>query len=108
MQRILYVTSSLFGDQSASKQLSDEFVRRLKTRHPHSVVTVLDRSRLQSGQDVQVYRARTTGAGRKHASVPASSHAAAGIAAQTLDTQTGHLKSVLGLMGITDVETDYA
>jgi FMN-dependent NADH-azoreductase len=70
MQRILYVTSSLFGDQSASKQLSDEFVSKLKTRHPNSVVTVLDRSRLQSGQDVQVYRARTTGAGRKHASVP--------------------------------------
>ena len=25
-----------------------------------------------------------------------------------LDSQTGHLKSVLGLMGITDVETVYA
>ena len=41
MQRILYVTSSLFGDQSASKQLSDEFLRKLKTRHPNGMVSVL-------------------------------------------------------------------
>ena len=174
MKHILYITSSLFGDQSASKQLSDNFVHGLKKRYPGSVVTVLDLAREPLPHlDADEFTAWTiaeedrTEAQARSASrsdrlvdqllahdtlvlavpmynlgIPSTlkawidrvsragktfrytAHGAQGLVENIkvylffarggryrdtpLDTQTGYLKSVLGLMGITDVETVYA
>ena len=42
MNRILYLRSSLFGHDSVSNQLADEFLEGLKARNPGARVTTLD------------------------------------------------------------------
>ena len=174
MKRILYITSSLFGDQSASKQLSDEFVHGLKMRYPGSVVTVLDLAReplphldadeftvwTVAEEDRTEAQARSASRSDRlitqllahdtlvlavpmyNLGIPSTlkawidrvsradktfrytAHGAQGLVGNMqaylffarggryrdtpLDTQTGYLESVLGLMGITDVESVYA
>ena len=174
MNRILYLRSSLFGHDSVSNQLADEFLEGLKARNPGARVTTLDlakdplphlgseefrawavpdEQRSDAQQEVaalsdqlidalfahdtlvlavpmynlgipstlkawidRVARAgktfRYTAEGPKGLVNNVRAYvffARGGVYRETsLDTQTGHLRAVLGLMGITDVETVYA
>lgn len=174
MNRILYICSSLFGHDSVSNQLADEFLEGLKARNPGALVTTLDlakdplphlgseefrawavpdEQRSDAQQEVaalsdqlidalfahdtlvlavpmynlgipstlkawidRVARAgktfRYTAEGPKGLVNNVRAYvffARGGVYRETsLDTQTGHLRAVLGLMGITDVETVYA
>ncbi len=174
MNRILYLRSSLFGDDSVSNQLADEFLEGLKARNPGVRVTTLDLAKdplphlgaeefgawtVPDGQRSNAQRelaalsdqlidtlfahdtlvlavpmynlgipptltawidrvARAGKTFRYTAEGPEGLvnsvrayvfFARGGVYRDTsLDTQTGHLKAVLGLMGITDVETVYA
>ena len=174
MNRILYLRSSLFGHDSVSNQLADEFLEGLKARNPGARVTTLDlakdplphlgseefrawavpdEQRSPAQQEVaalsdqlidalfahdtlvlavpmynlgipstlkawidRVARAgktfRYTAEGPKGLVTNVRAYlffARGGVYRETsLDTQTGHLRAVLGLMGITDVETVYA
>ena len=174
MNRILYLRSSLFGRDSVSKQLADEFLEGLKARNPGAQVTTLDLAKdplphlgaeefgawtvpdeersdaqreLAALSDqlidalfahdtlvlaVPMYNlgipstlmawidrvARAQKTFRYTAEGPQGLvngvrayvfFARGGIYRETsLDTQTGHLTAVLGMMGITDVETVYA
>ncbi len=174
MNRILYLRSSLFGHDSVSNQLADEFLEGLKARKPGARVTTLDLAKDslphlgseefaawtvpdEQRSDAQrelaalsdqlidalfahdtlvlavpmynlgipstlkawidrVARAgktfRYTAEGPKGLVTNVRAYlffARGGVYRETsLDTQTGHLRAVLGLMGITDVETVYA
>jgi FMN-dependent NADH-azoreductase len=174
VNRILYICSSLFGHDSVSNQLADEFLEGLKARNPGARVTTLDlakdplphlgseefrawavpdEQRSDAQQEVaalsdqlidalfahdtlvlavpmynlgipstlkawidRVARAgktfRYTAEGPKGLVNNVRAYvffARGGVYRETsLDTQTGHLRAVLGLMGITDVETVYA
>ena len=174
MNRILYLRSSLFGHDSVSNQLADEFLEGLKARNPGARVTTLDlakdplphlgseefgawtvpdKQRSDAQRELaalsdqlidalfahdtlvlavpmynlgipstlkawvdRVARAgktfRYTAEGPKGLVTNVRAYlffARGGVYRETsLDTQTGHLRAVLGLMGITDVETVYA
>jgi len=174
VNRILYLRSSLFGHDSVSNQLADEFLEGLKARKPGARVTTLDLAKDslphlgseefaawtvpdEQRSDAQrelaalsdqlidalfahdtlvlavpmynlgipstlkawidrVARAgktfRYTAEGPKGLVTNVRAYlffARGGVYRETsLDTQTGHLRAVLGLMGITDVETVYA
>ena len=174
MNRILYVRSSLFGDDSVSNQLADEFLEGVQARKPGVRVTTLDLAKDPlphlGSEEFGAWTApdeQRSGAQRKLAAlsdqlidtlfahdalvlavpmynlgIPSTLKAwidrvaragktfrntaegpiglikgvrayvffaRGGIYRNTsLDTQTGHLKAVLGLMGITDVETVFA
>jgi FMN-dependent NADH-azoreductase len=174
MNRILYLRSSLFGHDSVSNQLADEFLEGLQARNPGARVTTLDLAKdplphlgseefatwtlpdeqrspaqrelaalsdrlidalfahdtlvlavpmynlgipstLKAWID-RVARAgktfRYTAEGPKGLLDGVRAYvffARGGVYRDTsLDTQTGHLRAVLGLMGITEVETVYA
>ncbi len=174
MNRILYLRSSLFGRDSVSNQLADEFLEGLKARNPGAQVTTLDlakdplphlgaeefgawtvpdeeRSDAQrelaalSDQLIDALFAHDTlvlAVPMYNLGIPSTLKAwidrvaraqktfrytaegpqglVNGVRAYvffarggiyrgtSLDTQTGHLTAVLGMMGITDVETVYA
>ena len=174
MNRILYLRSSLFGHDSVSNQLADEFLEGLKARKPGARVTTLDLAKdslphlgseefaawtvpdeqrsdaqrelaalsdqlidalfahdtlvlavpmynLGIPSTLKAWIDRVARAGktfRYTAEGPIGMvndvrayvfFARGGVYRETsLDTQTGHLRAVLGLMGITDVETVYA
>ncbi len=174
MNRILYICSSLFGHDSVSNQLADEFLEGLKARKPGARVTTLDLAKdslphlgseefgawavpdeqrsdaqrelaalsdqlidalfahdtlvlavpmynLGIPSTLKAWIDRVARAGktfRYTAEGPIGMvndvrayvfFARGGVYRETsLDTQTGHLRAVLGLMGITDVETVYA
>ncbi len=174
MNRILYLRSSLFGHDSVSNQLADEFLEGLKARNPGALVTTLDLAKdplphlgseefgawtvpdeqrspaqrelaalsdqlidalfahdtlvlavpmynLGIPSTLKAWIDRVARAGktfRYTAEGPIGMvndvrayvfFARGGVYRETsLDTQTGHLRAVLGLMGITDVETVYS
>ena len=174
MNRILYLRSSLFGHDSVSNQLADEFLEGLKARKPGARVTTLDLAKdslphlgseefaawtvpdeqrsdaqrelaalsdqlidalfahdtlvlavpmynLGIPSTLKAWIDRVARAGktfRYTAEGPIGMvndvrayvfFARGGVYRETsLDTQTGHLRAVLSLMGITDVETVYA
>ncbi|MDJ0958162.1 MAG: FMN-dependent NADH-azoreductase [Arenicellales bacterium] len=174
MKKILYIKSSLSGEQSVSSQLSDKLIQRLSSRYPGSKVTTLDlarnppphlnadefsawsvaesersmsQRRLASRSDalieqllahdilvlaVPMYNlgvpstlkawidrvARAGKTFRYTAEGPEGLindmkayliFARGGVYRNTaLDTQTGYLRNVLGLMGIIDIETIHA
>ena len=174
MNRILYIRSSLFGHDSVSNQLADEFLERLKARKPGARVTTLDLAKdplphlgseefgawtvpdeqrsdaqrelaalsdqlidalfahdtlvlavpmynLGIPSTLKAWIDRVARAGKTFRYTAEGPNglvngvrayvffARGGVYRETsLDTQTGHLGAVLGLMGITDVETVYA
>ncbi len=174
MNRILYLRSSLFGHDSVSNQLADEFLEGLKARKPGARVTTLDlakdplphlgseefaawtvpdEQRSDAQQELAALSEQLIDALFAHDTlvlavpmynlgIPSTLKAwidrvaragktfrytakgpnglvngvrayvffaRGGVYRETsLDTQTGHLRAVLGLMGITDVETVYA
>lgn len=174
MNTILYLRSSLFGHDSVSNQLADEFLEGLKARSPGARITTLDlaknplphlgaeefgawtvpyeqRSDMQrelaavSDQLIDALFAHDTlvlAVPMYNLGIPSTLKAwidrvaragktfrytaqgpqglvngvrayvffsRGGVYRDTsLDTQSGHLRAVLGLMGITDVETVYA
>ncbi len=174
MNRILYLRSSLFGHDSVSNQLADEFLEGLKARHSGVRVTTLDLAKdplphlgseefgawtvpeeqrsdaqrklaalsdelidalfahdtlvlavpmynLGIPSTLKAWIDRVARAGKTFqytAEGPVGLvegvqayvfYARGGVYRETsLDTQSGHLTGVLGLMGITHVETVYA